>query len=307
MHNNAFSPQSQHPSLAQTWARLRVWLGNEYPELGDTLNYGILPHDLAEIEMQLGVELPSAVRESYLQVDGQEPESSAGCSAGLFFGLTLLPLTDVLDEWRFWREVDDDPQTGANARLRDGMRAMPPNWVRREYSCRGWIPLASDKGGNYLGVDLSPGEGGAVGQVIIFGRDVDTKVVMWRGDGTNGWAKWLASFVEELESGEGIELGSSDRDGSEDEDDIGYDSYFYDGTGRGQGDAGGDSGLRLGGEYRGWSILDALADRSIRRWYAAGVIPDASAATAEGSKVCVHYVSFVPRMLISAVLRRRWA
>jgi len=108
--------------LSNTWNRLRAWLDREYPELGDTLNYGISPHDLAQIEMQFGFALPSVVRESYLCCDGQEAESAAGCSEGLFFGLKLLPLEDVLEEWRFWREVDDDPTTGANSHLNGSAR-----------------------------------------------------------------------------------------------------------------------------------------------------------------------------------------
>lgn len=234
--------------------------------------------------MQFGMALPPAVRESYLTVDGQEAESSAGCAEGLFFGLTLLPLEDVLEEWRFWREVDDDPATGGNARLREGMQSIPEGWVRREYSQRGWIPLIVDKAGNYVGVDLNPGEGGAAGQVIVFGRDFDTKVVLWKGDGQGGWAKWLASFVDELESGEGYELGGSDAsEGSEDG--LGYESYYYDGTGRGAGDGGGDTsgggGLKLTGEYRGWNVLEAWADRSLRKWADAGMH---SGTDAEGSQ-----------------------
>lgn len=270
------SPKFLYPPLSNTWNRIRTWLNREYPELGDTLNYGILPQDLADIEMQFGFALPAAVRESYLCVDGQEAESAAGCAEGLFFGLTLLPLEGVLEEWRFWREVDDDSTTGANPNLREVMQSIPPGWVRKEYSQRGWIPLIADKAGNYVGVDLNPGEGGSVGQVIVFGRDFDTKVVLWRGDGPGGWAKFLAAFVEELESGEGFEIGANDAsEGSED--DLGYESYFYDGNGRGQGDGGGDigsGGLRLAGEYRGWNVFEAWGDRSVRKWHEAGVIPD---------------------------------
>ncbi|CAA7265352.1 unnamed protein product [Cyclocybe aegerita] len=270
------TPLSAYPPLSKSWARIRNWLSREYPELGDTLNYGILPQDLAQIEMQFGFALPGVVRESYLCVDGQEAESAAGCSEGLFFGLTLLPLESVLEEWRFWREVDHDPSTGANLKLRESMQSLPPNWVRKEYSQRGWIPLIADKVGNYVGVDLNPAESGSPGQVIVFGRDFDTKVVLWRGDGPTGWAKWLASFAEELESGEGFEIGNNDAsEGSEDE--LGYENYFYDGNGRGQGDGGGDNGaggLHYTGEYRGWSVLEAWADRSLRKWHEAGVIPD---------------------------------
>lgn len=266
-----------YPPLSKTWARIRSWLNREYPELGDTLNYGILPQDLAQLEMQFGFALPSVVRESYICVDGQEPESAAGCSEGLFFGLTLLPLESVLEEWRFWREVDNDPTTGANESLRQSMRSIPPGWIQKEYSQRGWVPLIADKAGNYLGIDLNPGEQGTVGQVIVFGRDFDTKVVLWNGDGPTGWAKWLAGFADELESGEGFEIGTNDTsEGSEDE--VGYESYFYDGNGRGQGDGGGDTGsgggLRYIGEYRGWNVLEAWADRSLRKWHEAGIIPD---------------------------------
>ncbi|EMD38350.1 hypothetical protein CERSUDRAFT_113510 [Gelatoporia subvermispora B] len=284
LHNASLPPLPSYPPLDQTWDRIQQWLSREYPELGDTLNYGILPQDLAQIEMAFGFALPSPVRESYLCVDGQEAESAAGCSEGLLFGLTLLPLEDVLEEWRFWREVDDDPNTGANPHLREMMQSIPPGWVRREYSLRGWIPLVKDKVGNYLGVDMNPGEGGSVGQVIVFGRDFDTKVVMWRGDGPGGWAKWLAGFAEDLESGEGFELGgSNDSEGSEDS--VGYESYFFDGVGGGQGDGGGDAGtggLRLTGEYKGWSVLEAWADRSMRRWQDAGLLPEAPLSADKG-------------------------
>jgi cell wall assembly regulator SMI1 len=283
LHTNVL-PNSPYPPLSQTWTRIRSWLSREYPELGDTLNYGILPIDLSEIEIQFGFALPTVVRESYLCVDGQEPESAAGCSEGLFFGLTLLPLETVLEEWRFWREIDGDPST---ATLREAMESIPPGWVRKSYSQRGWIPLIADKAGNYVGIDLNPGERGSVGQVIVFGRDFDTKVVLWKGDGPTGWAKWLASFVDELEIGDGFEIGACDAsEGSED--DVGYESYFYDGSGRGQGDGGGDTGsgggLRYTGEYRGWNVLEAWADRSLRKWHEAGVISDASLIPAGDSE-----------------------
>jgi cell wall assembly regulator SMI1 len=268
--------RTPYPPLSKTWARIQNFLNKEYPELGDTLNYGILPQDLSDIEIQLGFALPAVIRESYLCVDGQEAESSAGCSEGLFFGLKLLPLESVLEEWSFWREVDHDPMTGANPALVSSMQSIPPNWVKKAYSQRGWIPLIADKVGNYVGVDLSPAERGQVGQVIVFGRDFDTKVVLWRGDGPTGWAKWLASFAEELETGEGFEIGNNDdSEGSEDE--LGYEGYFYDGKGRGEGtgDLGSGGGLRLTGEYKGWNVLEAWADRSLRKWHHAGVVTDA--------------------------------
>ena len=270
-------PPGAYPNLTHTWGRIRKWLHKQYPELDDTLNYGIEPQALLDIEAQLGVHLPASVRESYLVVDGQEAESAAGCAEGLFFGLTILPLDDVLEEWRFWRDVDDDPATGANPRLRDIMDSIPPNWIRKEYSQRGWIPLVTDKGGNYMGIDLSPGDAGVAGQIIIFGRDFDTKVVVHRGEGAHGWGTWLSSFADELEHGDGFELGTSGDVSDGSEDGVGYESYYGGFGTTHKGDGGGDSGisgLRLTGEYRGWSVLEAWADRSVRRWKEAGLLPD---------------------------------
>jgi len=317
-----YQPRSaslNHPSLDKTWSRIRTWLASEYPELGDTLNYGILPEALAEIELNLGVQLPRAVRESYLVVDGQEAESSAGCSEGLFFGLTFLPLETVLEEWRFWREVDDDPATGANSQLRETMQSVPEGWIRREYSCRGWIPLITDKAGNYIGVDLSPpprpvnpdgspSPEGSPGQVIIFGRDFDTKIVLWRGDGESGWARWLASFMDELESGEGFEVrgADSDRDGtdSDSEDSVGYEGYYFSGNGGGKGgDAGSGGSMRFTGEYKGWNAIEVWADRSYKKWYAAGLIKDHEPtveATSAGTSQAISATAVEP--LTSALI-----
>ncbi|KAF8341921.1 hypothetical protein F5887DRAFT_914550 [Amanita rubescens] len=86
-------------------------------------------------------------------VDGQEAKSATGCSEGLFFSLPLLLLKDVLEEWRIWHKVDDDPQMGANSKLKEAIQSFPPDWVRCEYSQRGWIPIIADK--YEVGIDLA--------------------------------------------------------------------------------------------------------------------------------------------------------
>jgi cell wall assembly regulator SMI1 len=268
LHHPHPHSRGHYPPLTHTWTRIRTWLTDEYPELGDTLNYGVLPEILHEVELTLGFTLPASVRESYLTTDGQEPESITGVGEGLFYGLSFLSLEDALEEWKFWRTVDDDPTTGANHRLRSAMQSIPPGFVRREYSNRGWFPLVSDKTGNYLGVDMNPDQEGSVGQVIIFGRDFDMKVVVCSGEGEGGWGKWLANFAEELEAGDAFEIGNADSsDGSDDG--LGYDSYFNDGS-RTRGHNSASAGLRLTGEFRGWPVLEAWGTRSYRQWVESG-------------------------------------
>ncbi|WVQ81032.1 hypothetical protein IAT38_003139 [Cryptococcus sp. DSM 104549] len=255
-----------YPPLTHTFHRLRNALSGSFPELLETLNSPVNPHLLAAFEAELGCPLPRAVRESLLVADGQDFESTSNIagSGGLFYGLYFLPLEEVMREWAFWRHAELDPAAGTNAAVLATMASVPPHWIRSRYACKGWVPLLSDRTGNYVGVDLDPGANGAWGQVIVFGRDFDRKCVLWRGDGEGGWGKWLAAFVEELESGEGWEADKTSS--SDEEEDIGYSSYN---GGASYGESG--SGLRLAGEYRGWNVLEAWWDRSVRRWEGLGL------------------------------------
>jgi cell wall assembly regulator SMI1 len=276
MHRTSTFPPNTYPPPSNTWSRIRSWLSEEYAELGDTLNWGCFPELLEQVEQEIGYALPASVRESFIVTDGQEPESLNGCPEGLFFGLTCLTLETAIEEWRFWRSVDHDPSTGANPNLIDTMRSIPTGHIRCVYSHPGWFPLVTDKAGNYLGVDMNPGEKGTPGQVIVFGRDFDVKIVLTQGDGDGSWGRWLAAFAEELESGEGFEIGNGSGDASEDSDDgIGYESYFFGGTGRSKGQGGppgGSGGLHLTGSYRGWPALEAFADRAFHTWQQLGMI-----------------------------------
>ncbi|RCI16967.1 hypothetical protein L249_2064 [Ophiocordyceps polyrhachis-furcata BCC 54312] len=74
--------------------------------------------------------------------------------------------------------------------------SVPPKAVERAYAHLGWIPLVRDWGGNNLAVDLAPGPNGRWGQIILFGRDYDTKYVVARS-----WAAFLALVADDLNSG----------------------------------------------------------------------------------------------------------
>ncbi|TKY85851.1 hypothetical protein EX895_005392 [Sporisorium graminicola] len=273
-------PTTAYPPLRHTWNRVRRWSRKNYPEISDTLNWPCTEEALDELEMTIGYALPTCVRESYLIYDGQELESNQSCQDGLFFGAALLSIEQIAEEWKFWRAVDEDPDTAANPQVRNLMASCPHKWIRPEYSCRGWIPLITDHAGNYIGVDLSPhpAGGGAPGQVIIFGRDFDTKVVCWKGEGAGGWGRFLQMFADELEAGEFWTLEEPSMGSDDEEDAIGYESYFSGGgagAGQGGGDRGGEgaAGFRLAGEYKGWPVLEAWADRSVRLWESVGLAP----------------------------------
>jgi len=73
---------------------------------------------------------------------------------------------------------------------------VPPNAIQKSYAHPAWIPLVRDWGGNNLAIDLAPGPKGHWGQVILFGRDYDTKYVVARS-----WAHFLGIVADDLKSG----------------------------------------------------------------------------------------------------------
>jgi cell wall assembly regulator SMI1 len=73
---------------------------------------------------------------------------------------------------------------------------IPAGSIQKAYAHPAWIPLVRDWGGNNLAVDLAPGPSGQWGQIILFGRDYDTKYVVARS-----WAAFLAVVADDLNSG----------------------------------------------------------------------------------------------------------
>lgn len=215
------------PPVAHTWRRIDAWADENYPELFDQLCEGATNNDLNELEHQLDCSLPQDVRDSLIAHDGQE---RGGMPTGIIFGSMLLDCEEIVQEWENWRKVNHEylletsvakPSTPSKAfggsneasSSRQGgpgnnnsgvwrqdlisrQDCVPPNSVQKAYAHAGWIPLVRDWGGNNLAVDLAPGPGGQWGQIILFGRDYDTKYVVARS-----WAALLSVVADDLNSG----------------------------------------------------------------------------------------------------------
>lgn len=259
------STTNGYPSLRTTFHRLSTVLAEQSPTLLDSLSPPLVSTDPALASLLHAISpyyLPPAVLESYALHDGQDPFAGGGAStAGLVWGLWWMPMDQVEQEWKFWRRFEDAgggegmgdafsaSTEGAKLRTRthpyvedaqgadddggggtnmQGMSSFPEGWVRKRYSHPGWLPLLSDRCGNYIGVDLDPppplptssstasgGRSGRAygqpGQVIAFGREIDEKVVLFPGDGAGGWGRFLAAFVDDLEKGEFARLGEGEE------------------------------------------------------------------------------------------------
>ena len=167
------------------------------------------------------------VRQSLYVHDGQD---RGGKPTGILFGVTLLDCEEIVEEWQLWKTVaqayvhetliepsiqpstpqsEDVPSTSSHVNQQQRRQSKifgatsrfancrPPDTIQKVYAHPAWIPLAKDFSGNNIAVDLCPGPRGTWGQIILFGRDCDTKYVVARS-----WASFLAAVADDFEGGE---------------------------------------------------------------------------------------------------------
>jgi len=225
--------QPPAPSVASSWNKIDRWAEEHYPELYDQLCEGATVNDINDLEHQLDCSLPQDLRQSLQIHDGQE---RGGNPTGIIFSSMLLDCEEIVQEWDTWRKVNYQylqqearapkpavpskalggnsseasssqagpsnsvPASPVNTNWREDLLSrqdsVPPAAVQRAYAHPAWIPLVRDWGGNNLAVDLAPGPKGRWGQIILFGRDYDTKYVVARS-----WASFLAIVADDLKSG----------------------------------------------------------------------------------------------------------
>ncbi|KAG5367951.1 KNR4/SMI1-like protein [Yarrowia sp. C11] len=225
--------QPPAPSVTLSWERIDKWAEEHYPELNDQLCYPATASDLNELEADLDCSLPLDVRDSCLVHDGQE---KFGRPSGIIFGITLLDLETIAEEWYSWKKaairinreiaratgqtptkqggIFINPNAGSPNTSTPGspvasvarqknisswlasQDSVPEGAVQLVYAHPGWIPLANDRAGNNIAVDLAPGKKGKWGQVILFGREFDRKYVV-----AQSWAHFLAMVADDFDRG----------------------------------------------------------------------------------------------------------
>ena len=172
--------------IAPQLARLDAWYASHLPADRYVLNPPAWELQLRKLERQIGLKLPQQYRQLYKWHDGENDDRH-----GHFYGLPLLPLRQVRSEWEAWQATLVE-LGGDRYKVRGG--AWPKNSVDPAYINSRWLPLTHDGSGNHIGLDFDPWPAGRVGQVILFGRDADTKVVI--AESLGRFLAWIADLLE---------------------------------------------------------------------------------------------------------------
>lgn len=188
---------SKFDLLEQSWKRIEKRIA-EHSKYITPLNPGATEADIAKLEETVEVKLPPDLLHSLKLHNGDRSEQDAvemrskGDSdtadnefkSGVICGLELMPIDRIIGAWQDWRELDDSDDSE--------YECVPEGSIQSAYTNPGWIGLAYDAGGNYLGVDLAPGPNGVVGQVINFGPDENTRYVI-----AQSWSEFISMVAQD--------------------------------------------------------------------------------------------------------------
>jgi cell wall assembly regulator SMI1 len=167
-------------------ARLDAWFAANLPLPQYGFNPPATEAQIDEIEQLTGLKLPQSYRDLYRWHDGEND-----VFAGHIYGLPLLPLEQVAAEHQLWTDTLEDID-GDRYAISGG--SWPEGAVDPAYINPAWLPLTGDGGGNSIGLDFDPWPAGRVGQVIIFGRDEEVKVVL--AESLGQFLDWVAGLLE---------------------------------------------------------------------------------------------------------------
>ncbi len=172
--------------IAPVLARLDAWYSAHLTADDYVFNPPAEEAQIDALQEMVGLEMPRSYRQLYRWHDGENDDRW-----GHFYGLPLLPLQHVAAEWQQWKKTLAD--IGGNPYAIPG-GSWPEGAVDPAYTNPGWIPLTSDGSGGHIGLDLAPWPGGRVGQIILFGRDEDVKVVL--AESLGQFLEWIAGMLE---------------------------------------------------------------------------------------------------------------
>lgn len=164
--------------MIRDWERLEAWLRlNEAKTLAD-LNPPATTIEIQDLERRLGCALPSDYIECLKIHAGQQ-----GKAKWLFDGNEFLSPKNVLLSWAAWNDLLADGDL-------EGFTAKSDMEIQAVWWSRGWIPFASNGGGDFLCLDMAPTSGGHPGQVIEIFHDFPTRKLI-----APDFKNWFSKFI----------------------------------------------------------------------------------------------------------------
>lgn len=145
--------------VADAWGRIIEWLRTNASSDAVKPFPQTMQPQIDEFQTRTGIRLPQQLLDLYaaLHVSGS---SSAFPSSGDYEQMAFapMPLSEVLAEWTSQKELVEMGQF-------DDCEPVSDQGIANVWWDRGWIPFASNGGGDFFCIDTAPTESGVAGQV----------------------------------------------------------------------------------------------------------------------------------------------
>lgn len=158
-------------NIKELWNKYEEWCNKNYKTNLQLFNKPVSNEKLDKLTSIVGC-LNDDFKSLYSLHDG------AASGQGMFFGFTFLSVDEIIEEINYM--IPDNLYRGTS---------NPERTIKVSYYEKGWLPIAADGSGNFIGVDYVPDINGIKGQIINFGRDEHNKYVL---------AKNLGEFLQLL-------------------------------------------------------------------------------------------------------------
>ena len=173
--------------IAPVLGRLDAWYAAHLAADKYVFNPPATDAQIDAFEQLVGFKMPHSYRQLYRWHNGENDDRW-----GHIYGLPLLPLEQAAADWQQWKRTL--AEFGGNRYAIPG-GAWPEGAVDPAYINPAWIPLTNDGSSGHIGLDFDPWPGGRFGQVILFGRDEDVKIVLAQSLGQ--FLEWIAGLLEQ--------------------------------------------------------------------------------------------------------------
>ena len=179
--------------IAASWSRIEAWLLKNWPQALDELRPAAPEPEIESTERLLGLSFPEELKQFYRLHNGSEDLGlfpSPDASGWDEMAFSPLPLTQVRSEWESWKHLIEMGEFA-------GQSSQPATGIRADWWNCGWIPMASNGGGDFQCIDMAPAETGRAGQVISMGHESGRRELIARS-----LSDYLRRLADGLESGE---------------------------------------------------------------------------------------------------------
>ncbi|MFN9812147.1 MAG: SMI1/KNR4 family protein [Deltaproteobacteria bacterium] len=180
--------RSHSAPLEQAWERLRRVFERVAPELLASVRPPAIVEDVEAIESYLGRNLPEEFRAWISMHDGT--------SAEIHPRGRLMTLAQLIATKRF---LDSDLGSVAND-IAEADLAVRACWWHPA-----WVPITEPGTGDYFCLDLDPGPGGLVGQVIEYRHDHPERLLI-----APSLSEWFNALAKDIECGDVVVFERSD-------------------------------------------------------------------------------------------------